>query len=87
MSELKHTPGPWEAVKHSSDKFWYVKHKNSNNAIVIYDAGTESETGANAKLIAAAPEMLEALEMILFNHDNSEDFFKKATEAYNKATS
>lgn len=52
----KHTPGPWHAMG------WNVYDKDD----MIADAGFVSEvkSDANARLIAAAPDMLEALESI-----------------------
>jgi hypothetical protein len=57
---MSHTPGPWSAgIDHV-----YGKHGLIARA---FDAGaeTEDEVCANAQLIAAAPEMLEALEKFL----------------------
>lgn len=55
MGEIKHTPGPWEC--HPDDLaeglYW-----------VLPEATTVAEDEANARLIAAAPEMKEALEAI-----------------------
>lgn len=49
------TPGPWEVVKHNCDKQTTAYYINNS-----YHPRPEAE--ANAHLIAAAPEMLEALE-------------------------
>ena len=64
MSELKFTPGPWVV-----DESW---HDGSINRLepyrhigmvsqYQYDASSNAENEANAKLISAAPELLEAL--------------------------
>lgn len=54
----KHTPGPWERSEFAGQ--WNVwptkKHRKSNGAAVAYDMTPE-----DARLIAAAPDMLEAL--------------------------
>lgn len=56
MGEIKHTPGPWEC--HPDDLaeglYW-----------VLPEATTVAEDEANAHLIAAAPEMKEALEALI----------------------
>lgn len=54
----KHTPGPWGLVRHEDT--WLV-----GPGIVIDDTAEEDE--ANARLIAAAPELLAALERTLSN--------------------
>ena len=65
MSEttvVGHTPGPWSADVHvprgSADAEWRIHGGRELVAIVNDDEYTE----ANARLIAAAPEMLEALQ-------------------------
>lgn len=67
MSEVKHTPGPW---------IWGDEHRGlygcgPNNEVLNYAryegmwVGFGEVGTANARLIAAAPEMLEALELVL----------------------
>lgn len=52
-----HTPGPWTARKHTDTAGWTVSSGNSI-ASVPPQRG-EGEAEANARLIAAAPELLE----------------------------
>jgi hypothetical protein len=55
----KHTSGPW-VITHSPLNGYRVSDKTGwGVAVVLKDTNDE----ANARLIAAAPEMLEALEM------------------------
>jgi hypothetical protein len=65
----KHTPGPWRA----SNATVYAPNQNAPRQMIPIkiesgwlDGAWESddEAHANARLIAAAPEMLEALELI-----------------------
>lgn len=63
MDKLKHTPGPWKITKYTETTI-----SDDNDRTIAsagsYNDGTEStylENKANAKLITAAPEMLEAL--------------------------
>jgi hypothetical protein len=67
MSETKHTPGPWELEVSREDGtllFWITAPDGSGAGgnIILDDASIEGETDeeqiANARLIAAAPEML-----------------------------
>ena len=69
MSKLKHTPGPW--VKDYHGTIGHIKtlcnpHVHTKTIIkyrysMCEEILTEEEIQANARLIAAAPEMLEAL--------------------------
>ena len=65
----KHTPGPWFVIEHkNADCVWTVQDKEcgGGHAIALrYMIGPrDDEDVANARLIAAAPEMLEALKAI-----------------------
>ena len=66
MNVLKHhTPGPWHAINYSA----YAEHpiEIAAGPTLIADVTTTSirkQGRANAKLIAAAPEMLSALQEI-----------------------
>jgi len=65
MNKTKHTPGPWEVRQ--KDMVW-----SASTGRLIADcektpylkrpAPPDSEDASNARLIAAAPELLEALE-------------------------
>ena len=64
MSKLQHTPGPWKACKRGD----YSEDFDKQSQIIIGDEmricavhSYDIEGEANARLIAAAPEMLEAL--------------------------
>jgi hypothetical protein len=64
VSELKHTPGPWEtkptllcdAVRIFSGDIYLAAVTNSDFTL--------KQNQANANLIAAAPDLLEALERV-----------------------
>lgn len=63
----KHTPGPWkvEVLGHTLrvvDSYGWEEH--SNDLAVIGDCSNPT-LQANTRLIAAAPDLLEALEMAL----------------------
>ena len=69
MNEAKHTPGPWKTKRdrHNRHRF-EVRGKPDGHltpCIAItaswLDSDPESESAANARLIAAAPDLLEAL--------------------------
>jgi hypothetical protein len=71
----KHTLGPWKTDDiESGDCNRYVLAGNHEEAQIIaritlktFVGPTQSESEANARLIAAAPELLEALRNILMH--------------------
>lgn len=70
MSEVKHTPSPWlrdgntiYALMHAGWRKGEELFKNRFHAYVQSDRDCpDGERDANARLIAAAPELLEALQ-------------------------
>jgi hypothetical protein len=64
----KHTLGPWRSVKGNSqmcDDGTTIYHRG--NIGVYSDAEEHGDAEADARLIAAAPELLEQLEYIVNN--------------------
>lgn len=62
MSDKMHTPGPWKVAAASLD----VWEDGGYTICEVYPPSANSpEKVANARLIAAAPELLEALEMLM----------------------
>lgn len=60
---MVHTPGPWEQDKHQ----WYfvINREGRNIASVGHSTLTRAETEANARLIAASPDLLKACKEML----------------------
>lgn len=61
----KHTPGPWEVRKNEP---WVIAKAYGNMKSVVHlnlPIEQSEEQRANARLIAAAPDLLEALELML----------------------
>jgi hypothetical protein len=89
MSE--HTPGPWE-WSHTNDRYRHTIHVG-----IVEIAKTprchiddHDENEANARLIAAAPELLEALEEAIYwdgydDHGEPAVWLTKARVALTKA--
>jgi hypothetical protein len=87
MKKIKHTPGPWTITK-------------TNDVVVGFDfvmspGKSSQEIRANAKLIAAAPDLLEACQYVVDWHrenDSGEgelfglDFVTTCISAIRKAT-
>jgi hypothetical protein len=67
MSKEGHTPGPWEVDRH----YWTIQRRlpegaDSGELIEVFGRLTGGENSeANARLIAAAPDMLKALDECL----------------------
>lgn len=85
----KHTRGPWEHVRISGGH-WINRHlPEKDYQISIGILIPVDEVEANARLIAAAPCLLEALKMVLdcgFRQPElSEEFYEKASAAVSKA--
>lgn len=60
---MKHTPGPWRLA---GPQGWSVAAANNNVVAHCTTLQWEShDAKANARLIAACPELLEALDLIL----------------------
>ena len=79
----KHTPGPWRILEEEEDKdyirirgtVWGGRYKVANvptcetTGHLTLNAQNLAEVRANAQLIAAAPELLEALEDYVKVHE------------------
>lgn len=62
---VKHTPGPWKAVKAAHGPI-DILDSRGRDVVTVYGGGVETESqGANARLIAAVPELLQALQELL----------------------
>ena len=95
MKEFKGTPGPWIADK-TSRAVGPISHDDDQSyGMVIPVAWVEFDQdmgiqASNQKLIAAAPELLEVLKLILSYHDDGNCVLHKedvsmARAAINKA--
>ena len=72
--ETEHTPGPWEATDLSEAHWVETNHRwgiFSASRRVAKVEGVGGEYEANARLIAAAPDLLEALKaMVAITNDS-----------------
>lgn len=98
MTQFKGTPGPWRVSEKRGDLI-DIRHENNepgamslNLAQVVARQSWLKEAEANARLIAAAPELLEALREVIgslgvmvVDPDNCPEIIK-ARAAINKAT-
>lgn len=67
QDKTEHTPGPWEAsrIKDGGQKGLYVKQPGDKGLYLVKHTFDGIQAEANAKLMAAAPEMYEALKEIV----------------------
>lgn len=79
----KHTPGPWEAFTEDSFSGWWAI-RQVETALEV-GSGDGGDIEADARLKAAAPELLEAVERLLvcmslagWEGDDSAIFARKA---------
>lgn len=66
FTPVRHTPGPWKIVDHRKDESClYIESDHDGIATVFTDTLTsEAIIDANARLIASAPALREALDKI-----------------------
>lgn len=65
MSKQKYTPGPWIVTKRGS--YWHVQTllNDTNTICEVRPVYGDSQYEADARLIAAAPDLLHALKGIM----------------------
>lgn len=95
--QVSHTPGPWH-VWHTTNVTTLLESGRPERIVAncgVFSDGREADSGyeeneANARLIAAAPELLAALHAVLnwFTPPNDSAAFptQQVAEAINKAT-
>jgi hypothetical protein len=80
MTDTKHTPGPWTE---DPEGLVAVSIEGGDGSVVcdVHGAANDARCEANARLIAAAPEMFEAMgevQSLLYSADNAETLEMKA---------
>lgn len=65
MSETKWTPGPWEISSNFTGPLVISPAGKKDDAIAYVFGTTFRQVQADARLIAAAPDMAEALEKLI----------------------
>lgn len=84
---MKHTPGPWRVVKDPSNLSLQVY----GQTLALFECWRRSDEQteiANARLVAAAPELLETLKEVFADHDavNQLSWNDRAAAVIAKAT-
>ncbi len=75
MAESKFTPGPWSIVPYGDGSSLVIHSDEDNRVCFMATASSDRPSShasirANARLIAAAPDLLEALQAITLSADN-----------------
>ena len=87
----KHTPGPWDAVPHiiGESQRWFVQFGLQKATICSLNSCCLLYCNAehDARLIAAAPDLLEALKAYRAKFGHCGDVAERADDAIKKATS
>lgn len=65
MTQTNHTPGPWEIDDAAFDGLDIVSPQGRVAMLNDGEPGEDTSIWANARLIAAAPDMLAALEALM----------------------
>jgi hypothetical protein len=64
----KHTPGPWVADEYPHGDVWHIRYgKRGNWLAEVMTDGDHKGAAADARLIASAPDLLEALQSLVAN--------------------
>lgn len=86
---MSHTPGPWEAERDDNRELYDIGHRRTPigqrcvaSVTFGYDEPAETEQHANAKLIAAAPELLEALSALEVAANGADYCYRKRPENF-----
>lgn len=82
-----HTPGPWE-LRQSSRDYWFIDHKQGGEGYTLTKL-EDWTSEADARLIAAAPDLLDALRDLVAvteqTYDNRHEL-AAALDAIERAT-
>ena len=69
---MKHTPGPWKVYSPEITSGWGICVGANNDILFqLKGRGNKEKKIANAQLIAAAPDLLEALQEALDDWDDT----------------
>jgi len=82
---MNHTPSPWDIGMALGDVMHIVTPDCHICEMANWDLAYQAERDANARLIAAAPDLLEALQGVLRVADRATDEFDAARAAIAKA--
>jgi hypothetical protein len=62
----QYTPGPWKVLENSNSSIWAVRADQPLAEAFPLEGNGQGDVAANARLMAAAPDLLEALREAQF---------------------
>jgi len=71
---MKHTPGPWNNVTYNNESHPTIIGPNGDECIALIDGNEDNE--ANARLIAAAPDLYFACRAALLTLEDDDNYYK-----------
>ncbi len=76
---MKHTPGPWHVQSPQPARFpgYTIMNEGNNGYVATVQIRAQNPANANARLIAAAPELLEALNEVLSWTEDDADLMQR----------
>jgi hypothetical protein len=85
MADTKHTEGPWR-YREGRDAYTHIVESATGRFLVQFAQDTTGEAEANARLAAAAPELLASLQWAmtagqLGRLSQARDFVERSAEA------
>ena len=82
-----HTPGPWSVeIDHQTEAPEFIRAYHEGEMFDIATLSDETEDiGANARLIAAAPDLLAALDDLLFYLEGYDHDYPEAAPKFDRA--
>jgi hypothetical protein len=85
-SKPQHTLGPWETRYSLRNNYWFIEHEEAGEGLTLTKLDCKE---ADARLIAAAPELLAAVEDLLdvmdMKTDAQKEFSKQTQEVIDAA--
>lgn len=83
----RHTPGPWKIIEREAGRRIEVRAKDDTDVALIklQPSGRDRTHLNNARLIAAAPDLLDACKLALSSCDPHAHFYKVIAAAIARA--
>ena len=82
---MKHTPGPWEVIQPDKNHPSRAMVAACNGGVDIYNVPLTEETKANARLIAASPDLLAACKDALAGAREKHEASARAADYHNNS--